>query len=663
MANEEANDNQPVRPSRPVIESIKPSLEVPSSFSADISIEFEGPPIMDTSFNVLFRPRNNWRGSEYGIDWVRIGDSRLWNDRNEEDHLVHRIGKYYKTNSVNISSDKVEGTQTLTFPNLTPFLAPIKHQTTTLYLEYFNYVGEEKLVAFASGTGTPSTSEQNVTLLPGGNIEVLYSASFSLTINGELGSSFAGIDDADSTPPKISGVFSGQKSETLTRLPNVVSETTPQMAGTLTTQTPNVGIYGNDLNDYRYTQAVPQLHRSRASSSYESPNTTFAKLPNLYKRMLKENFPISFLILWKARQQRMNNRSLPNDPIDKAIMKSKIVYSVPILFLKKDKTAELQILTERIHQNQTPTRLEFREQIATDNMFDISPFEGNINRRGSVKITCLNTFSDFKYIDAYAIYEDGEKTKEVHCGQLRIHPNKEIRILKILFVEVENGNKNGTPFLLTSRAVQFMRNIYEDQALLSLDITILPDPLNMTNSTHSTPILQFNSKYGNTYDQYIKVFFLKEDGTCQTQYEFRSIVMRTTPNPLYETLAHEMGHALGLPHTFTAKEIGMNIAGPQNRKRTESLAKNAEFTYQGRRTENIMDYSHVPNENFEATEASPSLGRDGNRFALYYWQIRRIWAEVDLLNGASSTIPREQTNETKNNQYVDAYLLNSSLKI
>ncbi len=119
----------------------------------------------------------------------------------------------------------------------------------------------------------------------------------------------------------------------------------------------------------------------------------------------------------------------------------------------------------------------------------------------------------------------------------------------------------------------------------------------------------------NRYDRFVKIFTFdngqeKAAGVTSESSHVISLFTRYTD----ETLAHEVGHALGLLHPFTASERG-------NRAR---------FTYQAKKTNNIMDYSHLD-------------GRD--RYSLFYWQMQEMWRYIDSMNATPRTMPSQLSNE------------------
>lgn len=67
---------------------------------------------------VHFRPKTDWDGSQYGFDWLRIGDSGLPADKEKLwDHYVYLLGKYYE-NGTNAKGDDANSWKTME-PKLT----------------------------------------------------------------------------------------------------------------------------------------------------------------------------------------------------------------------------------------------------------------------------------------------------------------------------------------------------------------------------------------------------------------------------------------------------------------------------------------------------------------------------------------------------------------
>jgi len=125
---------------------------------------------------------------------------------------------------------------------------------------------------------------------------------------------------------------------------------------------------------------------------------------------------------------------------------------------------------------------------------------------------------------------------------------------------------------------------------------------------------KLSSQEGNKYDaDYLKMFFLAEPVNCVevggdlsglNGYSQGSIVV-VVPNIPDSTPTHEAFHSLGLAHTFESKPDYAN----------------AKYSYEYKKTENIMDYTHH----------RPSDGSEGSekRWYTYHWQWKIMQSKAD----------------------------------
>lgn len=103
--------------------------------------------------------------------------------------------------------------------------------------------------------------------------------------------------------------------------------------------------------------------------------------------------------------------------------------------------------------------------------------------------------------------------------------------------------------------------------------------------------------YPDLYNRHFKAFYFAEDGYKSDGSNISGyssgganyVVVFKSKND--QTAAHEFLHAMRLPHTFTNKEA----------------TSDAQYTYIFAKTDNLLDYSHHPNNN-------------SKRCSLYYWQ-------------------------------------------
>lgn len=533
------NNNTRVEPiTKPEIEHIEP-IEIPvlenveptASFAVDIQLNTKVYPLMATNYIIHVRPQNNWKGKNFGFDWIRKGDSDLDYDKaGIDDHYAKIMGKYFETGANNVC---------------------------------------------------------------------------------------------------------------------------------------------DDANDWLNMKNAP----ARVCD--------FRLDVNLYKSLVRNYFPIGFTVPWKVRQPSICPASLATD-IKTAIDRSQFIYSPPILLIKNNAVANLTIYPDFPSNYTPPNRVELREPTGEANFsFTNNEYSPAPTGKKNLTVTCNRTFNTFKEINAYAIYNDPtapNSIREVLCGKIRVHPNNILRTLNVVYIKVKvnigNGNLIGGN--ISSNELQVINKLYGQQAIVNiaseeyfLDIpNSIPNPampgdpaMNIDVITRHTTLnpagnrvfartgldiflLAFEQHLATVastatpgtpkanvhrYDNYIKVFITKEDSinaNGSTKYGRRAIALFNSRKE--ETFAHEMGHALGLPHTFTASDIA-DSNDPMD------ASRNAEYTYQARETENIMDYSQL--------NATRTVETMGNRYALFYWQIKKIWADIDRLNNSTNAIPSETPNE------------------
>ena len=259
-----------------------------------------------------------------------------------------------------------------------------------------------------------------------------------------------------------------------------------------------------------------------------------------------------------------------------------------------------------------------------------------------ITITCTDTFNEDAFITAYAV--KGESRNE--AGKLQvIAPSKKIS-KKVVIIRVKTrSNKKGN---ISNRVLEKTQKILK-QALITLNITKeaidnngdlneviidVTDPnTNFKNIDFDTKFrknirdgylskkeglasflnVEFERAYGKQFQNHFKLFCVGEKLVTGTTVNADGVANELTvggystlnspyavlfSNVDQETLAHEMLHGLGLPHTF---------------------ANAAPFTYLAQETNNMMDYSHSPLKLDNITPRTPK-----DRFNSWYWQWRII---------------------------------------
>lgn len=677
-----ANNPVVTPPTRPEIENIEPvetptlqAVEPTASFAVDLHINQVIAPLLSSPYIVKFRPINNWEGKNYGFDWLRIGDSGQWCDKQNGHHFIKKVGKYYVENTYTLDAlDVPVGNQVIT--ESTSIKMNI-NKTGRINLNGIARATIERLKVRVSGTGFAIYTETIMNLgspAPPSPYSPSQSriGDFKLVnvfadgnVGGDIPASFTGTDNGTSTPGRLEGSVSGNsdKEEIILR-------------GALNGTTNDIGRYGNDANDFRYTRSIPAENRTNGPRNGEAFNCNFVAGVELYRKLLKKYFPIGYTLVWKAKELLDEPTGTPEEY---ELKRTKYIYSVPLLLMNVGDTIRVKIIPETSVQiGVTPLRIEFRESIAGENNFTIPHFTGNMNNGGEITITCNNAIDTFKYIDAFTVIDDPanpgqEIVSSTRCGSLRVHPNNVRRRLNILFVfiKVNISSFPTTGTMISNDEQEMNTNLYGRQAMLDFGYTetMTLDVPNIINNpdkqgesknvtaelvgTDANGVHKFGSNLNdeflhaftnhlradaaatgsnaNRFDNHIKVFITKEGSLSaagSTNFEKKTIILFDGRNK--ETFAHELGHAMGLPHTFTVKEIANSYIDGVD------ASSNAEFTYQGRMTENIMDYSHMKDDQYSGTQV-------GKRYAFYYWQIRQIWQYLNQLNGTAIPIPNLET--------------------
>jgi len=371
-----------------------------------------------------------------------------------------------------------------------------------------------------------------------------------------------------------------------------------------------------------------------------------------YQSLINEYFPIAYNIPWKMP----DSKKTPKKGWKFEAEKTDYTYYVPVMTLQKGKTAKLNLYVEVESKKTPPKRIDVKQHTNDSTYFTIT---GTVKpQKGTypISVDCTSEFSEFQYIDAVAIYDDPASGKEIEklCGQLRVVPNDQkieakIALIKVT-IDIGNGNTEGKineesideldKLLLQSYTIKKISNdsftLTNVQKLRGL-IKKTGDKFNFRKADGLGEFLLSEFKQdlltkkadSTKYDDYIKIFFMEEycknevekpDGTTSvtglngsTVYDkkddetgknikLKTIVIFKPIDDRKETLAHEVFHALSLQHTFVSKD-----GTPE--------APKALYTYEAKKTENILDYSHQ--------DKKP-------RYSMWYWQWRIIWEELGI---------------------------------
>ena len=291
------------------------------------------------------------------------------------------------------------------------------------------------------------------------------------------------------------------------------------------------------------------------------------------------------------------------------------------------------------------------------NIFKISPKSVGNHKSITVEIECLKPFGDLngKQIKAYTLTEgtNGQPAQKKIVGVLDVMPNNKAnrKVVKLLMVNViTNINSDGqaekgyeAPKLLEQKKYlrKYLRNSLIDPIFkkvnLNLDSSAIKEHFNRVytrnnNLLYNTPnghpplsvylkeklkeklksilkerlrgkTVNIEAEYNKRYKDYLPIFFFYQEYfddslTTIAYYSSSNKAVVATNNLKITTITHEVYHSLGLPHSFENKA---HI--PQNGDR--QTQSNGEYSFEYRKTTNIMDYSDFRNN-------------------LFYWQIKIV---------------------------------------
>ncbi|MBF6653816.1 hypothetical protein C3B47_13170 [Flavobacterium columnare] len=362
---------------------------------------------------------------------------------------------------------------------------------------------------------------------------------------------------------------------------------------------------------------------------YESDNVTVFKDTNHWNVNFKKDL--------RMYDRLLRDYTLFNIPWKQKKGKNAFIYPTPIITLLEGKTATFNLKIE-IEELPKKLTLEFKEKEATKhlslNVQQISGLsKGKQTKSNFLKITCNKAFDTTQTLYVKA---DGEI-----CGTLKIHPNtpKFQKKINIVFVKVKtdiNGfevrgkmTNGGDVFFkkCLNQALVIPNLVIETQ---DLDCTgnllwntfknkfcpqTITDKKGVTKNVLSSDAGlrnyledQLKDQFGDKYKGYYTVFFIGEKfysfkNGVHTGYLNGFSYFNTTFGVYFNghnegTLAHELMHAMQLPHTF------------------DGLSAAAKFTYMAGQTDNIMDYSHQP--------------QFGNirRKIIYHWQWKLLNSKI-----------------------------------
>ena len=283
------------------------------------------------------------------------------------------------------------------------------------------------------------------------------------------------------------------------------------------------------------------------------------------------------------------------------------------------------------------------------NIFKISPKSVGNDKSITVEIECLKPFGDLngKQIKAYALTEgtNGQPAQKKVVGVLDVMPNNKAnrKVVKLLMVnvitDVDNDGETEkgyeVPKLLEQKKYlrKYLRNSLIDPIFkkvnLNLDRSPVKEHFNRVytrnnNLLYNTPTghphlsvylkeklkeklksilkerlrgktVNLEAEYNKRYEDYLPIFFFSQryfddKQSTTAYYSFNKAVVATSSLKI-TTITHEVYHSLGLPHSFENKN---HIPQGGNRE----IQSNGEYSFEYKKTTNIMDYSDFRNNLF-----------------------------------------------------------------
>ncbi len=338
---------------------------------------------------------------------------------------------------------------------------------------------------------------------------------------------------------------------------------------------------------------------------YESDNVTVFQNTNEWSLIFKKNLHMYDRLL--------RDYTLFNIPWKQRKGKNAYIYPTPVITLLEGKSALFNLKVE-IEDMPKKMTLEFKDKETSKylslNIQEIIGFsKGKSIKLNYLKITCNKAFDTMKTLYVKA---DGEI-----CGAIKIHPNtlQFQKKINVVFIKVKTDiNGKVVKGLPIQGGDAFFKKCL-NQALVTPNLTVeqqfldctgnllwntfknkfcpktMTDKNGVTKNVLSSSVglrsyleEKMKEQFGDKYKGYYTVFFIGEkffnfDKGVHIGFLNGFSYFNTTFGVYFNghnegTLAHELMHAMRLPHTF------------------DGLSPDAKFTYMAGQSDNIMDYSH-----------------------------------------------------------------------
>ena len=334
----------------------------------------------------------------------------------------------------------------------------------------------------------------------------------------------------------------------------------------------------------------------------------------MYNSLKKEYNPFS--IPWKTTIDKKTKKEVAEE------------YYIPWLSLKKENEAQITFFAEI---KEEADYLEFTKSdyfTFTPNKIDIKGKKKVSLNDYDVIIKCIEEFVKDQTVEIKAFREDKGIILEAVVGKLNVWANDTIthKQKSVVFVKIKTKLSSTSSIQIADVKDEKIRiNQYLNQAYITLsdkseiDLTaektfvdfITNNQVDSNKKSGGKELEDYlkeklEKAFPGKYTKHFKAFYFAEDGyhssgghvSGYSSYNADYVVVFKSKNN--QTAAHEFLHSMNLPHTFANKEA----------------VSNALFTYEYKKTDNLLDYSHH------------DAGNENKRCSLFYWQWKQANASI-----------------------------------
>ena len=375
------------------------------------------------------------------------------------------------------------------------------------------------------------------------------------------------------------------------------------------------------FNDRNWSKVVAyQYEDSKFKTKVTDPNKYkgyFKKDETMYGKLKKEYK--SFVVSWKTHKDKKTGQEVAEE------------YFVPWLSIKKDEKVEVTFFAE-IEEGADYIEFDSSDYFSfTPSKIDIKGQKKVKLNASTIEIKCIREFSENKTIEIKACRKNGESEQRTLAGMISVWANdssrqKESKVVFVkimtkisLFSTIQVPKVDGEKERINQYLSQAYIKLSDDSDIAELDFTAEKDFVDFVTDSKvdgnkeskGRSLVNYlkqklEDQYEGKYAKHFKAFYFAEDGYSSKGNSllagfssFGADYVVLFKGRTEQTAVHEFLHSLNLPHTFTNKEsIGRAL-----------------FTYWYKKTDNLMDYSHHPNNN-------------NKRCSLFFWQWKPANASI-----------------------------------